>query len=76
MQKLDQMEKRMHADKKPAFMRTHPLTSERIEAARGKISDAKRVMEMSDCSLFSSVFEWGLAGSVDSTIYSTDGSFR
>lgn len=66
----------MQAEKKPAFMRTHPLTSERIEAARSKIPDAKRVMEMSECSLFSNLFEWGLAGSVDSTVYSTDDSLR
>lgn len=70
------MEKHARAERKPVFMRTHPLTSERIEAAKRKVPDARRVMELSECSLFSSIFEWGLAGSVDSTIYSTEDSFR
>lgn len=76
VQKLDYMERQMRAEKKPSFLRTHPLTKDRIEAARRQVPEAQRVMEMSECALFSSFFDWGLSGSADSTVYNTSDSFR
>eukprot|EP00892_Ulva_mutabilis_P001820 jgi/Ulvmu1/11639/UM008_0043.1 len=76
LSKLENMEGRMRAEKKPAFMRTHPLTSERIEAARRQIPQAQQIMDVSECNAFSVVFDWAMAGSADSTVYNTDDSLR